>query len=197
MNRYVCIRAKALEGLGNAVVHTLESGLILVDSEVPLDKKGLVCVNDNPWFTDENLPLVKVKKAVLEGTDGVGKTSTIEGLIKQGIVCGDREPYICQYMLFNVDMGTRCKAYEEYFRTGGNAVIFLVNNSKEELERRVYGRGRVSEFDRETYAYNLLYKETFGEMQKYQTYGKLKMVDCTGLTIEEQIEKVKQCLMLT
>ena len=193
MNIYVCIRAQGLKGLPEEQIFRFDNGVTLVKSPTPLKRKGLICVTDNPFFNGET-PTAQVKHAVLEGTDGVGKTSTIEGLIAQGILCFDRDPIICQYMLFDVDMKIRCEAYEKYLRTCGHTVVFLVNNSKEELERRVYSRGNVSQFDKDTYAYNELYRRTFEEMGNYQTFGKLKLVDCTGLSFVDQIEKVKQSL---
>ena len=195
MNKYVCIRAQALHCLQNVKIRRLDNGLTLVESERRLTEKGLVCVTDNEYFREENLPFVQVKSVVLEGTDAVGKTSTIEGLIAQGIVCLDRDLTICKYMLFDVDMTTRCEAYEEYFKESKNTVIFLVNHSKEELKRRVFSRERISEFDKQTYEYNVLYTQTFSEMQNYQTNGKLKLVDCTNLSLLEQIERVKQVVL--
>ena len=162
--RYVCTREWALERLSvrkDVQIKRLENGLILVDSLQVLTEKGLVDVTDNARYLDENLSQVMVPNVAIEGTDGVGKTSVIVGLIAEGIVCWDRDRTICQYMLFDVDMESRCQAYEHYFAEGGKGVLFLINNDKEELERRIYSRGAISEFDEQAYEYNLLYKDTY------------------------------------
>ena len=198
IKRYVCTRERTLERLSkreDVKVTRLENGLILVDSAQVLTEKGLVDVTDNTRYAEENLPQILVPRVAIEGTDGVGKTSVIVGLVVEGIVCFDRDTTICQYMLFDVDMETRCRAYEKYFSEGGNGILFLINDDKEELERRIYSRGAVSEFDEQAYAYNLLYKDTYLAMQAYDTQGKLQMVDCTGLPLDEMIARARACIL--
>ena len=63
------------------------------------------------------------------------------------------------------------------------------------MERRIYSRGAVSEFDEQAYAYNLLYKDTYLAMQAYDTQGKLQMVDCTGLPLDEMIARARACIL--
>ncbi len=64
--------------------------------------------------------------------------------------------------------------------------------------RRVKARGEISEFDLETYKYGLLYKETYDYMcSQYEIGNKLMLVDCTGLNIENQYEKVKNVILMT
>lgn len=140
---------------------------------------------------------IKLSNVILEGTDGVGKTATIIGLLKYGIVCTDRsEDVISKNMLFDVPMEKRCSIYNEYLERNDVKVVFLINSDKEELLRRVNSREKISEFDLETYEYNKLYEETFYNMQsKYNIEDKLLLVDCTGLSLEEQINKIKEVVL--
>lgn len=218
-NKYVCIRKNAfnkylenynlIESKTSAKVKTTvyenpenqldieeyKNGLIIVNSLKQIEIKSLVDVSKNELYKAENIDKLKIKNIIFEGTDGVGKTSTIIGLINLGIVCLDRSEEICKYMLFDVDKKTRCEAYKKYLEESPYKVIFLINNSKEELERRIYSRKEISDFDKLAYEYNLLYKDTYEAMQKYDVSNKLEMIDCTNLSLEEQINKVKKYIL--
>ena len=178
------------------VVERYRNGLTMVKTSEPLEIKGLVDVTENPLYLDANIERVTVSNAIIEGTDGVGKTSTIVELIEQGIVCFDRSEFICQYMLFNVPMETRILAYREYLKKiVPYFVVFLTNNSREELEDRINRRTSISDFDKLAYKYNLLYRDTYMEMSKLKLENPIELVDCTGLSITEQVSQVKMCIL--
>lgn len=134
---------------------------------------------------------------ILEGTDAVGKTSTINELKKNNIICQDRSrDMISKYMLFDYDLEYRVQKYHEYLKNTDCMIIFLVNHDKEELMRRVYSRDEIDEFDLQAYEYNKLYQETYDYMKENNLLeDKLFLVDVTGLTLEEQVEKVKEKIL--
>ncbi len=158
-------------------------------------------VTDNPIYKNINIIKGSIKKSniIVEGTDGVGKTTTIIKLLEDGIVCQDRcEEVISKNMVFNVNDKKRAKEiYEKYFSMNTDIlIIFLINLDKKELESRIYQRERISEFDLKAYEYGLLYKQTYEYMiKKYNTKGRLILIDCSGLNIEEQYEKVKNVII--
>lgn len=129
----------------------------------------------------------------LEGTDAVGKTSVINNLKDYQLF--DRDIIICKLFDFNISLIDRVNQLKEYLNNNKNYIIFLINNDKEELERRVNSRKTIDEYDKYTYLYNLLYVETYLYMEMNNLlYGKLFMVDCTNLSLEEQTNKVKEIL---
>lgn len=129
----------------------------------------------------------------LEGTDAVGKTSVINNLKDYQLF--DRDKNICKLFDFNISLIDRVNQLKEYLNNNKNYIIFLINNDKEELERRVNSRETMDEYDKYTYIYNLLYLETYLYMEMNNLlYGKLFMVDCTNLSLEEQTNKVKEIL---
>lgn len=137
-----------------------------------------------------------MRQVYLEGTDGVGKSSIIEELCKKGITVNDRHrDVISRYMLFDVPMEKRVREYTELLKQD-IIVIFLINNDKEELERRIRTRNKaISEFDLHTFEYNLLYKETYEYMQAAGCLpGNLVMFDMTGKTLEESVNDVYEYL---
>ena len=128
---------------------------------------------------------------VLEGTDAVGKTSVIKALSEYNLL--DRDKNICRLFDFDVSLLDRTNKLKEYLENTKEYVIFLINNDKEELERRISQRDTIDEYDKFTYLYNLLYLETYLYMeQKNMLVDKIFMVDCTGLSLEEQTNKVKE-----
>ena len=136
-------------------------------------------------------------KIILEGTDGVGKTSTIKKLKEENIICEDRsKDIISKYMMFDVDLKYRVNKYYKYLKNNDVKVIFMINNDKEELMRRIYKRKKISDFDLKAYEYNNLYKETFNYMKDNNLLlNKLYMVDVTGLGEDEQTKKIKNIII--
>lgn len=178
------------------IVEKHSTGLTMVKASDNLEIKGLIDVTSNPLYLDTNISRVKVSKAIIEGTDGVGKTSTIVQLIEQGIVCLDRSETICKYMLFDVPMEVRISAYKKYLsEIKPYFVIFLTNNSRDELESRINSRPTISDFDKMAYEYNVLYNETYIEMTKCHIDNPIELVDCTGLTVNEQVKQVESCIL--
>lgn len=171
--------------------------------EYYIPEKTFVEVTNNPIYANKNIAKGSIKRTnvIIEGTDAVGKTTAIEKLLADGIVCQDRcEEVISKNMLFDISNEERSqKIYKEYFsKPNSNTIIFLVNFDEDELMRRVKARGEISEFDLEAYKYGLLYKETYDYMcSQYEIGNKLMLVDCTGLNIENQYEKVKNVILMT
>ena len=95
----------------------------------------------------------------LEGTDAVGKTSVINNLKNYQLL--DRDKNICRLFDFDISLIDRVNKLKEYLKNNKNYIIFLINNDKEELERRVNLRKTIDEYDKYTYLYNLLYLETY------------------------------------
>lgn len=128
---------------------------------------------------------------ILEGTDAVGKTCVINNL--KGYNLLDRDKQISKLFVFDISLIERVNKLVDYLKKNNNHVIFLINNDKDELERRVSLREIQDEYDKYTYLYNLLYLETYLYMEKNNLLNnKLYMVDCTGLNINEQTNKVKK-----
>ena len=130
---------------------------------------------------------------ILEGTDAVGKTSVIKNLSNYELF--DRDNNICKLFDFNISLLDRVNKLKEYLDKNENYLIFLINNDKEELERRVNLRETIDEYDRFSYLYNLLYLETYLYMEQNDLLNyKLFMVDCTGVSLEEETNRVKEII---
>ena len=128
---------------------------------------------------------------ILEGTDAVGKTSVIK-LLKE-YKLKDRDKNICKLFDFNISLLERVIKLKKYLDNNNNYVIILINNDRNELEKRISLRENIDDYDRYTYLYNLLYLETFIYMEENNMLnGKLFMIDCTNISLEEETAKVKE-----
>lgn len=160
--------------------------------------KGFIEVTDNKKY--ENIEIFKgsiiSNNTILEGTDAVGKTTTIIELLKEGIICQDRcMDMISVNMLFDIPMKERVTKYQEYLKHIDKKIIIMVNNDKEELEKRINKREKLSKFDSLAFEYNKLYKDTYEYMEKHNMLeDKMFLVNCTGLTIDEQVKAVKKII---
>lgn len=159
---------------------------------------GFIEVTGNERFENSNIYKGSIlsNHTIIEGTDGVGKTTTIEGLLKEGIICQDRcMDVISANMLFDISMEERVKKYQTYLKKIDKKVIILVNNDRQELERRINSRKKLSKFDKLAYEYNVLYFETFQYMkERNMLEDKMFLVDCTHLSKEEVIEATKKII---
>lgn len=184
-------------------IEPIEMVMVEVSTDkVPLEDyvppKGFVEVSNTKVYENYGIynGSIKSNNTIIEGTDGVGKSVTIEKLIEKGILAQDRcMDVISKNMLFDVDMESRANIYQEYLKQTDKKIIFLVNNSREELESRINKREVLSQYDLEAYKYNQLYLETYNYMkEKNMTENKLFLVDCTGLTLDEQVKKVEEVI---
>lgn len=177
--------------------------MVEVSSNKPLDKynppKGFVDVSDINAF--ENLSIyngsIKSNNIIIEGTDGVGKTVTVEKLLSKGIICQDRSvEKVSNYMFFNINMKTRAKKIEQFLLNNNIIIIILINNDKKELESRINLRKVISEYDLDAFKYNKLYLDTYNYMKKQNMlHNRLFLVDCTHLTIDEQVSQVEKIIL--
>ena len=160
---------------------------------------GFIDVTENPIYENKAIfnGSIVSNNTILEGTDGVGKTTTIIELLKEGIICQDRcMDMISKNMLFDIPIDERVNKYQNYLKNIDKNIVILVNNDKEELEKRIKQREILSEFDLLAYEYNKLYKETYNYMKNHNMLeNKMFMVDCTGLSIKEQINTIKQIIL--
>ena len=176
--------------------------MIEVSSTKPLEDyvppKGFLEVSNTKTFENYGIynGMVKTNKTIIEGTDGVGKTETIKKLLEDGIICQDRlVEVVSKNMFFDIDMDVRAKRIEDYLINNNNDIIILINNDKDELEKRIRMREVLSEYDLETFRYNQLYLDTFNYMKENKMlHNKMFLVDCTHLTIDEQVREVKKII---
>ena len=185
-----------IEPVSMIMVEVASLGAPLIDYKAP---KGFVDVTGNKIYENSSIYQGSILSCstIIEGTDAVGKSTTVDKLLSMGILCRERSmDMFSKYMEFTVSLEERAGRYYEYLKNHDEKVIFLVNHDKMELERRVSLREVISEFDKKAYEYNQLYFETYQYMMEHDMLeGKLFLVDCTNLSLVEQVQKVKDIIM--
>ncbi len=190
-------------------VDYFEVPLKMVMVEVSSNEEGQLCnyaapegfieVTKNIKYDNKNIfnGSILATGVILEGSDAVGKTTAIQHLVEDGIICQDRcNDVISKYMMFDVPMEVRVTRYHDYLKTLSGIVIIMVNNDGEELMRRVKRRAKISAFDKDTVRYNLLYVNTFKEMyERNMREGKMYLLNCTDLSIDETVYKLKNLIL--
>ena len=184
-----------LEPLKMIMIEVATDSALLENYNYP---RGFIEVTGNEKY--ENLGIfngsIVSNNTILEGTDAVGKTTTITELLKDGIICQDRcMDMISVNMLFEISMKERALKYKEYLKHIDKKIVIMINNDEEELKRRINKRKNLSEFDALACEYNKLYEETYYYMRNHNMLeNRMFLVDCTGLTIKEQVEAVKEII---
>ena len=178
------------------VVERYCNGLTIIKTTKKFCITGIVDVTNNILYLDENIKKVTFSKAILEGVDGVGKTSVVTELIRQGLVCLDQSEEIRKYIVYdeNLTMDERIEKYKEYLKSiMPKFVIFLIDNSKIEVELR-NKNVVIDTNDSRPYEYNELYKNVYAEMYRWNIKNPIEMIDCTGMSLNEETERVKTCI---
>lgn len=149
-------------------------------------------------------------KVIIEGTDGVGKSSVCQSLAEyfQGkqlfnvlnhkvvpfpMEFLDREKTVVSAnMLFDISDEVRVANITKYLAENDAVILFMVNNDGEELLRRIRERGNVDkEFDLDAPKYNELYLKTFRQLAENKDLeGRIALCDMTGLDKEESFHLV-------
>src|SRR5574344_1821130 len=99
-------------------------------------------------------------------------------------------------MFFEISDEVRRNEYQKQLKSN-DIIIFLVNNDKKEIWRRIRTRGKViDKFDREANKYNILYNHCYRYMKKNHILeSKINLADLTYLSVEESFNKVKNIIM--
>ncbi|GEM_PF-4242012 len=140
------------------------------------------------------------QRLILEGTDGVGKTSLASLVREAGISCLDREKTaVSKNMLPEIPVSVRASACQRYLASHpGDALAILLNHDGEELSRRLRSRGKALDaFDMEAAMYNTLYQETADFLLSHDMApGQVFALDITGLSLDETMDRIYGILPL-
>jgi len=204
-------------------VKSIDIEELIARGKTQLNLQLILPKQKNPKKVAKKEEVTRKITVVIEGTDGVGKSTVIKALeqyfgdhtiterkqtdekpVKLEFEFLDRETTtISASMLFTVRMKDRIERITKYLDNNRDTfVLFLVNEDANELLRRIETRDKpVSDFDREAPAYNLLYMSTFREMKCHNMVNhQIAMIDVTDddITTEQEstISAVKHMLSL-
>jgi thymidylate kinase len=142
----------------------------------------------------------KITDIIIEGTDGIGKSKTIESLevLKPCYKFHDRNrEVIANKMTKDTPMEECAKAYEKFILENPNVLtVLLFNDDGEELLRRVKTRDKLmTGSDLEAPLYNKLYKKYFEYMKENNMlHGRAIAINVTGMSLQKQINEIDKAI---
>lgn len=136
---------------------------------------------------------LKKTNVVIEGADGVGKSTLAKNLALEGILVQDRAvKEITQKMREEISDITRINGVEEYLKEDEKRKVFFLYLSDEKvLKERIYTREFVSEFDKKAIIFQRLYLDTFDKLRNYKN---LFLIDCLNKTEEDLLTEIKELI---
>lgn len=133
----------------------------------------------------EQYEKVSSRRIIIEGTDGVGKTTIARKLRDLGISCLDREKTTISACVTPEKLPIeRACIWNEYLRIHpSDAIAVLTLSDKDELERRIQNRGgAIDSYDQNASMYDELYLETVAcAIRSKQNHGRIKLFEIDNL----------------
>ncbi len=157
------------------------------------NNKNLLEVTGNRKYNVNNILQGSLKNTniVIEGSDGVGKTTLVKELAKNGLLTQDRAvEEVTRSMKTYRSRKERIQRVETYLRNNpSKKLVFLYLSNEDVLYNRVFSREVVDEFDKESIISQRLYIDTYNALRNYPN---LFLVDCLDKAPEEIANKVIQ-----
>lgn len=155
---------------------------------------------------DEILDYIKdygrsTMRVVIEGADGVGKTTVVQKLCELGLDCLDREKTeISPCMFPEIPVEKRAEIWGKYLSEHPQDVlVILTMKDQNELMRRICNRGGIIDnYDREAPLYDDLYRKTYEYAKNSHTYNvsfpsaleHMTLIDVSHSSIEDVVLNV-------
>lgn len=147
--------------------------------------KDFLDVTKNSLYEIDNIlnNSIAVTNTYIEGADGTGKTTVVNGLASRGIITIDRcVEYVTKVMNQN-DRALIVNSVRSFLEKNPTSkMIFLYVSDKDEHYKRIYNREIVSEFDKTAFELQDKYLYAY---EKLKDYKNLYLVDTYNKTPEE------------
>ena len=154
-------------------------------------------VTSNKRFLLKNILQGSVTKLnlVIEGADGVGKSTIVKKLAEEGYLAQDRAvEEITKQMREEIPNDIRITRVREYLKTNiKRKVIFLYLSNVEELKKRIFSREKVSEYDKKAVIFQQLYLDTYTHLQNHNN---LYLLDCSEKSPHQLLKEIKKLIEL-
>lgn len=158
---------------------------IFDDSNLGNDK-NLLEVTGNSRYNVNNILQGSLRNTdiVIEGSDGVGKTTLVKALARNGVLTQDRAvEEVTRSMKTYLSKKERIQRVETYLRNNpSKKLVFLYLSNENVLYNRVFSREVVDEFDKEAIISQRLYIDTYNTLRNYPN---LFLIDCLDKTPEK------------
>ncbi len=152
-------------------------------------------VTSNEKYKLKNILNGSLKKTniVIEGADGVGKSTLIKQLANQGYISQDRAvKEVTQKIRIEISREERIDDIKKYLKSDTNRkLVFLYLSDESVLENRINSRELISEFDKKALIFQRLYLDTYNHLSHFKN---LYIVDCLGKTPENLVKEIEKLI---
>lgn len=136
---------------------------------------------------------LKKVNIVIEGADGVGKSTLVKKLANRGYLTQDRAvKEVTQKMREEIPTKERIDEIRKYLQTDLNRkLVFLYLSDEAALEKRINSRKSISEFDKKALIFQRLYVDTYTRLSNFKN---LYIIDCLGRTPEDLAKEIEKLI---
>ena len=161
--------------------------------EKPLN--DFIDVTSNEKYQLKNILSGSLKKTnlVIEGADGVGKSTLIRNLANKGYLAQDRAvKEVTQKIREEISSEERINEIKKYLQADLNRkLVFLYLSDESVLTNRINSRELITEFDKKALIFQRLYVDTYNHLSNFRN---LYIIDCSGKAPEELIKEIEKLI---
>lgn len=152
-------------------------------------------VTQNKLYLLENVLKGSLKQTniVIEGADGVGKSTLVAELAYKGYITQDRAVNeVTRKMREEIPKEDRIQGVKEYLEMDKNRkLVFLYLSDENVLKQRIESRKNISEYDKKALIFQRLYLDTYNELK---SFSNIYIIDCLGKTPAELVKEIENLI---
>lgn len=136
---------------------------------------------------------LKKTNIVIEGADGVGKSTLVSLLAEKGYLTQDRAvKEVTQKMREEISNNDRVENVKKYLQFDkSRKLVFLYLSNEIELKKRINMRENISEYDKKALIFQRLYVDTYNQLKGYDN---LYIIDCLGKTPLDLVKEIEKLM---
>ncbi len=152
-------------------------------------------VTQNKLYLLENVLKGSLKQTniVIEGADGVGKSTLVAELAYKGYITQDRAVNeVTRKMREEIPKEDRIQGVKEYLEMDKNRkLVFLYLFDENVLKQRIESRKNISEYDKKALIFQRLYLDTYNGLK---SFSNIYIIDCLGKTPAELVKEIENLI---
>ena len=152
-------------------------------------------VTQNKLYELENVLKGSLKQTniVIEGADGLGKSTLVAELAYKGYITQDRAVNeVTRKMREEIPKEDRIQGVKEYLEMDKNRkLVFLYLFDENVLKQRIESRKNISEYDKKALIFQRLYLDTYNGLK---SFSNIYIIDCLGKTPAELVKEIENLI---
>lgn len=185
------ILVEIYEGFATVKINQIITIFYFFDETKERPFNDFIDITQNDLYSLKNILNGSLKNTniVIEGADGVGKSTLVTELANNGYITQDRAvEEVTKKMKEEVSREYRVQSVKEYLQMNRDRkLIFLYLSNQEVLKKRIESRENISEYDKKALIFQKLYLDTYNELENFDN---IYIVDCLGKTPKDLSKEI-------